>query len=447
MNRSKFQLTLGLALAFAITISLAVSAQAQLKQLAELTDSDSDGYSDDFGGATAAAQPGAATEKTVLNFPASGALGNTPGFGLISDAAGNLYGVTTDGGFGYGSVYELSPTGNGGWTATSLYLFQPGEDGHYPVGGLVRDSSGNLYGTTEEGGSNLFCTNDWDVLPCGTVFELSPNGSGGWSEKILFNFSQKDGYWPISSLIMDAAGNLYGTTPGGGEFGGGTAYELQRNGENWTETVLHSFGGAGDGSNTLNPLLLDASGNLYGAATQGGSGGGLVFKLLETDGGWREDILFEFTASATSPFAPDSGLIFGKGGSLYGILLDWNGTISGLGSVFELSPTSGGSWKETVLYTFANKTDGDGPWGNLAFDSAGNLYGITTNGGSKGLGNVFELTPSASGAWTETVVHSFQGSPDGATPNPGLLFSKGKLYGETSAGGSAGGGTVFEVTP
>lgn len=405
--------------------------------------------------AHAAAPPGTAVEKTVLSFPVSGVLGDAPGFGLISDAAGNLYGVTSSGGLkvgedpGFGTVYELSPTAAGGWTAKSIYRFQGGEDGQGPVGGLVMDSSGNLYGTTEAGGSNLFCSDNWDTFSCGTIFELSPNGSGGWSEKVLFNFSETSGYWPVSSLILDPAGNLYGTTPYGGQAGrfGGTAFELQRNGDEWTETILHSFGGAGDGGDVLNPLLLDAAGNLYGSTPQGGTGGGIVFKLSKANGGWKEDILFEFTASATSAFAPDGQLTFDSAENLYGILLDWNGDINGLGSVFELSPTRGGTWNETVLYTFPNRSAGDGPWGNLVFDSAGNLYGTTTYGGSKDLGNVYELKPSASGAWTETVVHSFQGSPDGSSPNPGLLFLKGKVYGETLSGGTTGFGTVFEITP
>jgi hypothetical protein len=157
----------------------------------------------------AAAQSPAPREKVLVGFGGHAFAGNEPSGGLIADAAGNFYGVTNQGGikgrydFGYGTVYELSPAANGKWTTTSLYRFQPdGTDGIWPVGGLVMDSSGNLYGTTSQGGGNK-CTDGYDLYTCGTVFELSPNGSGGWTEKIIYAFSQKEGWGPGQSMIMD----------------------------------------------------------------------------------------------------------------------------------------------------------------------------------------------------------------------------------------------------
>jgi uncharacterized repeat protein (TIGR03803 family) len=400
------------------------------------------------------AQP---TEKILLNFTINYSAASSPSGGLISDAAGNLYGVTTgggkgDGGLGYGTVYELSPTTGGGWKAKSLYQFQAGTDGQGPVGGLVMDSSGNLYGTTQYGGTHL-CTDNYDKFSCGTVFELSPNGAGGWSEKVIYNFSEKDGYAPISSLVMDAAGNLYGTTAAGGQAGArGTVFELRRTGKEWIQKVLHTFSQVGDGARPSSPLLLDAAGNLYGETVIGGqTEGGTVFELIKTASGWKEEILFSFDTdgSGASGLQPNGGLILDSAGNLYGTTV-YGGIGSGYGTVFQLTPTSGGGWNETVLYNFQpDQYNRCSPGAGLVMDSAGNLYGTTWFGGSYANGTLFELKSSGKGAWTHILLYTFGGYPtDGLVPNSNLLLdAKGNLYGTTGWGGSGAGGTVFEITP
>jgi uncharacterized repeat protein (TIGR03803 family) len=407
----------------------------------------------------AAAQPPAQpTETILLNFTINYSAASSPSGGLISDATGNLYGVTNRGGkgaggLGYGTVYELSPTANGGWKAKSLYQFQAGTDGQGPVGGLIMDSSGNLYGTTQYGGTHM-CADNYDKFSCGTIFELSPTGSGGWSEKVIYNFSQKDGYAPIFSLVMDAAGNLYGTTAGGGQGGAtGTVFELRRSGKEWTGRVLHSFNQAGDGFGPSSPLILDAAGNLYGETLLGGksNGGGTVFELVKTASGWKEEVLFSFDVdgSGASGLEPNGGLIFDSAGNLYGTTF-YGGVGSGYGTVFELTPTSGGQWNETVLYNFQpDQYNRCSPAAGLVMDAAGNLYGTTLWGGAYGDGTLFELKSAGKGVWTHVVLYTFGGyAVDGLIPNSNLLFdAKGNLYGTTGWGGSGAGGTVFEITP
>ena len=402
----------------------------------------------------AAAQSPTAREKILINFNGTGFAGNAPTGGLIYDAAGNFYGVTYAGGikggydYGNGTVYELSPAANGGWKTKSLYRFRPGStDGQSPVGGLARDSSGNLYGTTGWGGPNV-CTDGYNTATCGTAFELSPDGLGGWSEKIIYSFSQKEGWFP-TSLIIDAAGNLDGTTRYTAKLNSatGTVFELQRNGEEWTHTVLHTFGEGEDGALPVGPLLFDKAGNLYGATTLGNANGyGTVFKLTNTGSGWKEGIVFNFP-QASGGSEPNGGLIFDSAGNLYGTT--YVGGTTGCGVAFELTPSNGGSWKQTVLHTFqCNQNNYLFPEAGLVLDQSGNLYGTTGFGGSANWGTLFKLKPSGNGAWTYSVIHTFVGSPgDGVEPNSGLLLdSKGNLYGTTSGGGAGGGGTLFEIT-
>jgi uncharacterized repeat protein (TIGR03803 family) len=256
-------------------------------------------------------------------------------------------------------------------------------------------------------------------------------------------------------MIMDAAGNLYGTTAASFEVSqgrvGGTVFELQRNGEEWTKTTLHTFGHGADGAVPSGPLVFDKAGNLYGVTAVGGNaGGGTVFELKNTGNGRKEDILFNFAAPAGG-YEPNGGLIFDSAGNLYGTT--YYGGINvgqGCGTAFELTPTNGGAWNETVLYKFLCDAYGRAnPQAGLVFDSAGNLYGTTSAGGSTSSGTAFELKRSANGAWTYFIIYTFQGPPsDGYGSNSGLLFdSKGNLYGTTGAGGTGGGGTVFEITP
>ena len=406
-------------------------------------------------------------EQVLHNFQYNGTDGVLPFAGLIFDAAGNLYSTTSEGGtYGVGTVFELTPAAGGGWTETVLHSFGNGTDGRGP-NALIFDAAGNLYGTTSWGGTYTY----------GTVFELTPAAGGGWTEQVLYSFCSQtnctDGAHPVAGLIFDAAGNLYGTTGHGGVYascnsgtGCGTVFELTPTaGGGWTEKVLHNFGNGTDGNSPSAGLIFDAASNLYGTTYVGGiycsgSGGcGTVFELTPAAGGtWTETVLYSFCPAGypcTDGIGPEAGLIFDAAGNLYGTTVQ--GGRYDYGTVFELSPTAGGGWTETVLHNFGNGLDGVDPSAGLIFDAAGNLYGTTSWGGYYGhyeYGTVFELTPAASGGWTETVLHSFGNGTDGRAPLAGLIFdAAGNLYGTTSAGGTDtscpnggyGCGTVFEL--
>jgi uncharacterized repeat protein (TIGR03803 family) len=400
----------------------------------------------------------AATEKKLHNF-GNGADGAYPAAGLIFDAAGNLYGTTTSGGdyscgsFQCGTVFELTPDGRGGWTEKKLHNFGNGADGSLPYGGLIFDAAGNLYGTTASGGE----------YNQGTVFELTPNGSGGWTEKKLHNFGNgTDGAFPDAGLVIDAAGNLYGTTYYGGDYpcggrGCGTVFELTpKQGGGWTEKKLHNFRHGSDGAFPQASLILDAAGNLYGTTPVGGDRkGGTVFEVSPTvGGGWSEKVLYGFQFGGTDEYYPIASLIFDAVGNLYGTT--WDGGAYYAGTVFELMPAEGGGWSEKRLHSFnSDGEDGSSPYAGVILDAAGNLYGTTTTGGDYGFcadgpcGTVFEMTPNGSGGWTEKKLHNFTFyGKDGSQSMAGLtLDAAGNLYGTTLAGGDYDGGTVFEITP
>jgi uncharacterized repeat protein (TIGR03803 family) len=367
---------------------------------------------------------------------------------LVPDHAGNLYGTTSYGGTSrVGTAFELIK-GNG-WTENILHNFALNtSDAEHPQGGLIFDNAGNLYGTAD-GGS---------PTGSGAVFELTQSG-GGWKETILHGFGTgNDGYSPSGNLIFDAAGNLYGTTQFGGPGGGGTVFEMTpKAGGGWSEKVLHGFPLAGrDGNLPQAGLILDAAGNLYGTTAQGGgtcptyspSGCGTVFELSPgADGEWTEKVIHEFGIGGDGLF-PSGGVILDDSGNVYGTApMGGKGCAgSGCGILYELRPNADGTWTEVVLHYFGFGTDGAGPQAGLIFDAAGNLYGTTAGGGDYQRGTVFELMPTGKWGWTEKVLHSFN-YKDGAAPQASLIFSNGNLYGTTFQGGDATGGTVFEVTP
>ncbi len=243
---------------------------------------------------------------------------------IIFDHNGNAYGTAFDGGLGYGTVYELAPSG-GGWTETVLYTFGqfPG-DGQFLYAGVIFDNAGSLYGVTTEGGTNGF----------GTVFQLVPSGSG-WTENILYSFTNgTDGNFPAGGLIFDQSGNLYGTTAYGGAYGKGTVFELSQSGATWTLTTLHSFAGVGPGS--WGSLVMDANGNLFGTTLGDGIyGWGSIFKLTPSGQNWTYSDLYDFTggndgADIWSGLTPDSN------GNFYGTSA--GGGTYGWGTVFEFTP-------------------------------------------------------------------------------------------------------------
>jgi uncharacterized repeat protein (TIGR03803 family) len=395
------------------------------------------------------------TEQVLYSFT-DGTDGAYPEAPLVFDGNGNLYGATPIGGaYGYGTVFELSPA-NGGWIETTLHSFN-GTDGYGPSG-LVFDGSGNLYGTTQDGGSGTACSGR-----CGTVFELSPAGGGAWTYTILYNFKGgNDGFYPFAGVILDAQGNLYGTTSAGGAADRGTAFELTSG--TWTKTILHSFHvNTKDGSGPQAALVFDGNGNLYGTTGRGGAGGvcrggggcGTVFRLAPNGkGGWTESVLHSFSNKGVS--RPDCALVLDAAGNLYGTTTD---SYHGYGAVFELTASQSGTWKATILHKFTTIKGGTEPSAGLVFDSQGNLYGATGGGGQGcgvgvGCGLVFEMSPGTT-KWTETTVFAFNDT-DGALPGASLIFdSQGDLYGTTFYGGSGscsndgitGCGTVFEITP
>ncbi len=359
--------------------------------------------------------------------------GAGPSGRLILDSRG-LFGTTGSGGaYGYGTVFQLWQQAGVGWTEAVLHSFTVAQGAPPPQGSsLIFDAAGNLYGTTTNGGA----------YGAGTVFELRQQGALRWIYKRLHTFSQHEG-GPGGSLIFDAAGNLYGTA-------GITVFELSpQAGGGWTYAVLHSFNYY---SGPFGSLTFDTHGNLYGATEAGGKYGcGTIFRLMPNlDSTWTESVLHSF--DGTDGCIPNGGLIFDAAGNLYGTT-EISGALR-FGVVFELSPGADGSWTEKVLYSFRGGTDGATPWDGLIFDTAGNLYGTTVEGGylgcspPYGCGTVLELSPEAGGGWAETVLHSFDPKchNNGAYLYSGLIMdAAGNLYGETASGGAFNYGTVFEI--
>jgi uncharacterized repeat protein (TIGR03803 family) len=323
--------------------------------------------------------------------------GKYPYANLIFDAVGNLYGTTLDGGaHANGTVFELLPKVGGGCTEKVLHNFSAaGTEGTTPFTNLIFDAAGNLYGTAYSGGDVACVTNNGGA--CGTVFELSPAGAGDWTLKVLHKFHGIDGAYPAAGLIFDRGGNLYGTTSGGGPDvlnQLGTVFELSRSTSGaWTEKVLHDFNAVDDGNQPLAGLIFDTAGNLYGTTPYGGDGAGsvgTVFELSPTAAGhWMEKVLYSFN-TAVDGAAPRASLIFDVAGNLYGTTS--LGGAEHYGTVFELSPAGVGDWTEKVLHSFTGR-DGNDPQTSLIMDAVGNLYGTTIEGGAHNDGTVFEITP------------------------------------------------------
>jgi uncharacterized repeat protein (TIGR03803 family) len=397
-------------------------------------------------------------ESVLYAFGTNANDGSLPQGGLIADAAGNLYGMTNSGGpSNAGTVYELSPPAPGSpWTETVLYAFG-GDDGDGPYGSLVFDSMGNLYGTTNAGGDQL-CL-------CGMVFELTPPTApgGSWTETMIYGFKGgNDGSGPFAGVVLDKAGNLYGTTGLGGVVeacggsGCGTVFELSpptTPGGSWTETVLYSFTDGNDGGVPFAPVTLDEVGNVYGTTHLGGSqncgfGCGTVFELTPSGSGtWTEILLHSFSSIRNDGSDPEfGGLFLDKSGALIGTTSQGGAGGHNLGTVFGLRPSSGGKWAYEVLYSF-HGNDGLEPQGGV-ISVGGVLYGTTAQGGSHGAGTAFRLARMTGGAWKETGLYSFSDGSDGAIPRAGLVLHDSALYGTTAqGGGSTGGGTVFEIAP
>jgi uncharacterized repeat protein (TIGR03803 family) len=385
----------------------------------------------------------------------TGADGTQPRAGLVFDSVGNLYGTTLYGGnlsscvltgfpAGCGTVFELSPNADGAWTETVIHAFS-GPDGSAPTAGLTIDPSGNLYGVTLDGGSQGY----------GAVFELSRNPKGTWSETVLYSFQgSPDAAGGEGNLVFDSAGNLFGLAGGGMYLGStcgfltcGTIFELTPNGDGtWSEEVIHAFSGS-DGFEPLGNLIFDSYGNLYGTTSGGGaSQGGTVFKLSPAPAStWSLSTLYNFEPRVA--FYPTAGLASDSHGNLYGT------TQSGgiyncpgdCGTIFRLALHGQDSWKEHVLHSFNGKPAAY-PAASLVFDNAGNFYG-TASGYNNGA--VFKMQPTASGGWTFSLLHGFAADPASQPTAPLVLDNSGNLYGTTAYCGTNAGcdGVVFEIIP
>ncbi len=372
-----------------------------------------------------------------------------PRSGLVADAAGNLYGTAYGNGDSCpdscGEVFELTPGANGAFLYRVLHTFTKGAgDGTFPQGALVLDAEGNLYGTTVFGGADGY----------GTVYELSPTAAGPWNETILYSFKNGfDGSAPNSGVIFDTAGNLYGVTEGGGSGGLGTVFELSLVNGLWVESILHAFVWDTADGNYPWGIAMDASGNLWGVTALGGSltacpfsGCGTVYELIRAEN-WRENIVYDFQYG-NDGYQPVGALVFDSSGNIYGTA--WLGGAPDGGIVFQMTPSTGGTWTEAILHTFGGAPDGFRPFSGLTFDQAGNLYGTTEGGGAPcNCGTVFEMSPAADGSWTESIVYDFEPTAkDGRFPVGNVIFGPGSLlYGATNYGGPAGAGTVYQVKP
>ena len=373
-----------------------------------------------MGPAQAASEtPPAAPTYNVLYSFTGGADGANPYASLIRDSAGNLYGTTLFGGTsGFGVVFKLDPTGK----ETVLHSFTGGVDGGLPYAGLIQDRAGNRYGTTASGG-----TYGW-----GVVFKLDATGK----ETVLYSFTGgADGAGPRAGLIRDGLGRFYGTTASGGASGRGVVFRLGTTGK---ETVLHAFTGTSDGGQPQGGLISDSSGNLYGTTSMGGADQvGVAFKLNTASG---ETVLHSFTGGTGTDDGefPYAGLIRDNTGNLYGTTTE--GGLDTWGVVFKLDAIG----NETVLYSFTGGADGKEPVAGLVRSSVGNLFGTTAFGGTHDEGVVFLLGTTGK----EIVLHSFTGGADGGQPWASLIRdSAGNFYGTTYSGGSYNAGVVFKLTP
>ena len=365
-------------------------------------------------------------------------LGFAPYGGLVQDARGNLYGTTNNGGGnGSGSVYKLT-NGQLGWLFTALVVFRHDDNGFSPAARLTLGPDGAFYGTTAYGGYPGGCGG----YGCGTIFRLNPGGVG---RTVLYRFSGPDGNWPLGALAFDSAGNMYGTTEMGGTVGNGTLFKLVRNGNQWTYSVIYNFDDVHGAAEPVAGVVIDSAGNLYGTSLEGGdSDFGVVYELSPSSGGWSSRVLHSFSAGYGDGGWPNAGLIMDAAGNLYGatagggsgysgtafelspsgnnwnyaticnltgpgnlpgprgsLVMDASGNLYGAtysagaygqGSVFKVVQ-SNGEWACYTIHDFNSPSDGANPIGDLMMDAHGNVFGTAWTGGPYGGGTVWEITP------------------------------------------------------
>ncbi len=376
--------------------------------------------------------------------------GDTPTTSVAITADGNVFGTTNDGGVNSacdgncGVAFELSK-GFGHWKENVFYNFGPSDGNSLDLyGPLAIDSSGNIYGTQYIGGDPACnCGAIYQLTETGGVWteNVLHAFAGGTS----------DGAFSNSGLVPDGAGNLYGSTQAGGTNGGGNGiiFELTPNGDGtWNYNIIYQFmygvDGSSDGSGPWGQLTIDSLGNIYGTTYGGGIYGyGTAFRLSPSGGAWTESVLFNFTLDyGSTPFP--TGVVEDAAGNLYGTTQ--NGGAYGVGTIYELTPTKG-FWNRTILHTFTGSADGALPYSILAIDASGNLYGAADFGGAFGFGNIYKMA-RADGKWKETVLHQITNGTDGRNPFPAVVLdSTGNLYGVCVSGGAYGYGVVFKITP
>ena len=389
---------------------------------------------------------------TVLHSFTGGSDGGHPGAGMNVDQHGAFYGTTQYGGdlncdnggvAGCGVLFKFRNSGSG-WILTPLHSFHDGPDPTYP-GEPTIGPNGTLYGMTFLGGTD----SNGLIYNAGPLPSAPVTGIAFWSYNPIYQFTGgDDGGSPtrLAPLLFDAAGNIYGAATYGGSTNSGVVYELTPSRSGWTETTLYSFTGGSDGSH-LRGIIFDGEGNIYGIAAYGGNQNcGTVYKLTHSQSGWTESTVHSFQSNVDGCWP--GPLILDKAGNLYG-LTEQNGPDNNGGTVWELSP-SNGSWTFSVLYAFPAATVGDfGPYAP-ALDAAGNLYGISNWGGYENLGFLFKLAPS-NGGWTYTELYDFGTAPgqlDGCVPQGApVLDADGNIYGVTEFCGRNDAGTVWEFTP
>jgi len=363
--------------------------------------------------------------------------GAQPYAGLSIDRGGKLYGTTHSGneGVNWGVVYQFRRAGTG-WIFQSLQLF----DGALAARAII-GPNGSVYGTSP---------NNLDQYRSGYVFNLRPQLNActtaicNWNASILYGFSGgADGGQPrYGDLVFDALGNMYGTTAVGGT-GSGVVYKMTQSGGNWSEQPIYAFNGTPDGATPFGGVVFDSVGNIYGTTTQGGANGfGAVYELSPSGSGYTERVIYSFTGGTDGSY-PTAAIYIDGSGNLFGTTS--NGGSGGGGTVFELSP-NGSSFNYTLLHSFSGGTQ-CGPWGTLAADSNGNLFGTTVCDGATGHGNIFEEAKSGS-SYTYSSVYDFANGSDGGRPYGNVTFdASGNMFGTASLGGSTGVGVIWEITP
>jgi len=398
----------------------------------------------------------ARTYRTISDFDYYVNGGNIE-HGVTLDATGNLYGTTMNGGpLDYGVVFKLTKQPDGTWAESVLHFFQGGSEGRGPVSGVTFDKNGNLYGATVAGG--VSCA-DPRPAGCGTVYKLTPQPDGTWEHKVIYAFSGTEGIITGTELIFDRAGNLYGFSSAGNANCCGVVFSLKPDSDgSWSEEILYAFKGGRDGNFPVGNLVFDQAGNLYGETGQGGNKDcGTVFKLTPDPGGsWSESVVHSFCASKSDGRRPTGGLTMDASGNLFGVTW-WGGGAAmppcplqtGCGTVFQLKPQSDGSWSYRKVHTFMD-TPSAQPYGGVALDAAGNVYGTTVLNGTNDHGTIFMLVHNPDDSFTGKTLHIFKGYPAIYPTGTLVLDESGTLYGTTVFSNPSSAslpGVVFKMIP